>query len=59
MLGRIPYSGRGGALQQAAQRSHGCSIPGEIQSQGGWDPWQPELVSSNSAHGRGLEVDDL
>lgn len=47
MLGRIPYSESGGALQQAAQRSRGCSIPGEVQGQAGWGPEKPELVGGN------------
>ena len=50
------------ALAQAAQRSCGCSIPGGIQSQVGWDPGQPNLVGSkggNPARGRGLELDEL
>lgn len=59
MLGRIPYSESGGALQQAAQRSRGCSIPGEVQGQAGWGPEKPELVSGNSAHGREIDLDDL
>jgi len=30
----------------------GCRIPGNVQSQVGCGPWQPELVGDNTARGR-------
>lgn len=41
------------ALAQAAQRSCGCPIPGDVQGWLGVGPGQPELVSDNPVHGRG------
>ena len=35
------------------------AILGGIQVQVVWGPGQPNLVAGNSAHGRGLEVDNL
>jgi len=55
----IFYSQGGEVLAQAAQRSCGRPIPGSIQGQAEWSPRQPELVSGNPAHGRGLELGDL
>jgi len=54
LQGQIPE-----ALAQVAQRSCGCPIPGSVQSQAGWGFEQPGLVEGVSAHGRGLELDDL
>lgn len=34
-------------------------IPGCVRGQVGWDPRQPDLVSGNPDHRRGLELDDL
>jgi len=31
-------------LEQAAQRSCGCLVPGGVQGQVGWGPGQPALV---------------
>jgi len=31
-------------LEQPAQRSYGCPIPGGVQGQVGWGPGQPELI---------------
>jgi len=47
------------ALAKAAQGGCGCPISGGIQGQVGWDPGQPDLVSGNRAHSRGLELYDL
>jgi len=46
-------------LEWAAQRSGRCFIPGNIQGQVGWGSEQLGLEESASAHGRGLEVDNL
>ena len=46
----------GEALGQAAQRGCGCPIPGDTEGQFGWDPMQPDLVSSNPAHSSGVET---
>jgi len=43
----------------AAQRSCGCTITGEVQSQVGWGPGQPDLVGGSPAHSRDLELDNL
>ena len=53
----IRYEG-GEALEQAAQRSCGCPIPGNTQGQVGWGPGQPELLGG-TAYGRGLELEGL
>ena len=44
----------GEALEQVAQRSGGCPIPGSVQGQVGWGFEQPGLVEGVPAHGRGL-----
>ena len=46
-------------LAQAAHRSCGCPIPGDIQGQVGWGPGQPDLVVGNAVQGRGLELEIL
>ena len=50
----IIYSQGGEARAQVAQRSCRCPIPGDIQSQVGWGPGQPDLVSGNSTQVGGL-----
>jgi len=52
------YSEGSEVLEHIALK-RGCSIPGIIQGQAGWDLGQPDLMAGNSAHGRGLELDDL
>ena len=52
-LGRNFAQG-GEALKQAAQRSCGCPIHGDIQGQVGCGVGKPELVESLPAHGRGV-----
>ena len=44
----------GKTLEQAAQRSHGCLLPGRPQGQVGWSSEQPGLVKGVPAHGRGV-----
>jgi len=44
----------GETLEQAAQRSCGCPLPGIVQGQVGWSSEQPGLVEDVPAHGRGL-----
>lgn len=39
-------------MEQFAQRSCGCPIPGGIQGIVGWEPVQPDMVSGNFACGR-------
>jgi len=62
-LEEIPYSEGGKALEQVAQRSCGCPIPGNIQDQVGWAPRQPDivpdLVGGNPTRSTELELDDL
>jgi len=41
-------------LEQVAQRSWGCPIPGGIQGQVRWGPGQPDLVGGNPVYNRGL-----
>ena len=45
-------------MAQAAQRSCGCPIPGDVQGQIGWGVGQsnlvPDLVAGNLAWGRGV-----
>ena len=50
-------------LEQAAQRSCGCPIPGGVQGQVGWGTRQPGLVLNVEVGGPvcgkgGLELDD-
>jgi len=40
-------------------RSCGCPIPAGAQGQAGWGAGQTGLVLGNSAHGRGLKLNDL
>ena len=49
----ILYSEGGEALDQVAQRSCGCPLPGSVQGQAGWGFEQPGLVEGVPAHGRG------
>ena len=41
-------------LEQVAQRSCGCPLPGNVQGQVGRGFEQPGLVEGVPAHGRGL-----
>ena len=45
----------GEALEQVAQRSCGCPIPGSVQSQAGRGFEEPDLVEDVPAQGRGLD----
>ena len=47
------------ALEQVAQGSCGCPLPGSVQGQVGWGFEQPGLVEGVFACGGGLELDDL
>lgn len=53
----------GKLLAQAVQKHYGCSIPGSVQGEFGCGPGHPDmvpdLVVSNPACGRKLELDDL
>ena len=44
MLGEVFYRESGEALERAAQRGCGCSIPRGVQGQVGWGPGKPGLV---------------
>ena len=39
-------------MEQVAQRSCGCPLPGSVQGQAGWGSGQPALVEGVPAHGR-------
>ena len=60
--GEVLYQESGRVLEQAAQSSCGCPIPGGFQCQNAWGPGQPGLVLNvevgSPACGRGLEFDD-
>jgi len=45
----ILYSEGGEAVEQVAQRSCGCPLPGSVQGQAGWGFEQPGLVEGVSA----------
>ena len=47
------------AIEQVAQRSCGCPLPGSVQGQAGWGFEQPGLGEGVPAHGRGVRLDDL
>jgi len=50
----LPHEG-GEALEQAAQRSCGCPLPGRVQGHVGWSSeWKMSLLMAG-----GLEPDDL
>ena len=38
------YSEDGKALNKLCRDAAGCSVPGGVQGQVGWRPWQPALV---------------
>jgi len=42
------------AMEQVAQRSCGCPLPGGVQRQVEWGFEQPGLVEGVPAHGRGV-----
>lgn len=44
------------ALEQIAQRSHGCPIP-EVKSRVRWSPGQPDLVDGDPACCRAIELE--
>jgi len=46
-------------LEQVAQRSGRCPIPGNIQGQAEQGSEQPDLVEDVPAHCRGIGLDDL
>ena len=46
----------GDTLEQVAQGSCGCPIPGGTQDQAGCGSEQPGLVAGNPAHSRGVET---
>ena len=58
----VLYYESGEVLEQAAQRSCGCLIPGGVQSQFGWGPGQPGLGLNVEVGGPaccgGLEIHD-
>lgn len=49
------YSEGSEKLAQVAQRGHGFSIPGNIQSQGGWVSEQPGLFEAGPAYHKLLD----
>jgi len=53
-IGEILYDECGEALEQVAQRSHGCPLPGSVQAQVGLSFAQPGLVEVVPVHGRGI-----
>jgi len=55
----IPHHEGGETLEQAAQRSCGCPLPGRVQGQLGWSSEHPGLVEDVPADGRGVEPDEL
>jgi len=55
----IPYNEGGEALEQVAQGSCGCPVPGSVQAQVGWSSEQPDLVKAVPAYGMGVGLDDL
>jgi len=50
----ILYYEGGESLEQVAQRSCDCPLPGSVQGQVGWGLEQPGLVKGVAAHGRGV-----
>jgi len=52
----ILYYESGEGLDQVAQRSCGCPLPGSVQGQVGWGFEQPGLVEGVHVHGRGVGI---
>ena len=52
------YSEGGEALEQAAQRCGGCSVPGDFQGEAGSGSGQSGLVVGDPPHSSGVELDD-
>jgi len=46
-------------LEQVAQRSWGCPIPGSVEGHAGRGFEQPDPVEDVPAHDRGVGLDDL
>jgi len=55
----IHYCEGGKALDEVAQRSCGCPLPGSVQGQVGSGSEEPGLVEGVPAYGRELELDGL
>ena len=55
----ILYCEGGEALEQVAQRSCGCPVPGSVQGQVGRGFEQPGLVEVVPAHGRSLPTQTI
>lgn len=52
------FYGEGGETSaQIDQRDGGCSIPGNVQDQVGWESEQPDLVEDVPAHCRRVGID--
>ena len=49
----------GDTLESVAQGGCGCTTPGCIQGQAGYDSGQSGIVVGEPAHGRGVKLDDL
>lgn len=58
-LGEIFHLEGGVAQEQATQRICGYPSSGNIQSQAGCIPGQPDTVDDNPVHSRGMELDNL
>jgi len=50
------HPGGDDTLEQVAQRSGGCLVPGGIQGQAGCGSGQPGLVVGDPACGRSVEI---
>ena len=46
-------------MEEVAQRSCGCPLPGSVQGQVGWGFDQPGVVEGVPAHSRGVGLDDV
>ena len=55
----IFYDNGGEALEQIAQRSGGCPVPGDIQGQAGQGSEQPALVVALPVNCREVGLDDI
>jgi len=55
----ILYYEGGEVMEQVAQSSCGCPLPGSIQDQAGWGFEQPDLTEGILARGRGFELYNL
>ena len=59
LVNHFLYCDGGEALEQVAQRSCGCPLPGSVQGQVGWGFGELDVVEGVPGHGRGVGTRSL